>query len=379
MNDIKKKLIEKVDHLKNGLALIYQHEEDDVKRSYLVISAENLQDETVIALLANGRNLSILVSDYFIKKNTKYRNVKSSDIPLSCTLSLEGLKELMSSLVDNEALAGHDRILMRAVKSTEILDDTSAEARILELMSNVDEADGVLIYGLLMDDEKGQPKEVVEQIAGVDTKVITTDEILVSRFFNPNLIEFTGVTDLELQQGDFKLYSYYSEIDRRYHWAFVADDGSDKVPLVRIESECLTGHVFGSLLCDCGDQLSKGLEEVQKYGKGALVYLRQEGRGIGLEAKLDAYYLQQVHGMDTVDANIAVGMPEDARDYVIGAQILNHLSFDFIKLMTNNPAKIDGLHRYGLKIDAQVSHIIPPSKHNKRYLDTKKTRMGHRI
>lgn len=379
MNDIKKKLIEKVDHLKNGQALIYQHDVDGNKRSYLVMSAENLKDDTVKALLTNCRNLSILVSDYFIKKNTQYRNSKISEIPLSCNLSLIGIKKLLGSLVENKSIEGQDRILMRVLKSTEVLSDTSAEARILELMSNVDEADGVLLYGLLIDDENGQPSETVEEISGVNTKVITTDEILVSRFFNPNLIEFTGVTDVDLQQGNFKLYSYYSEIDRRYHWAFVADDGSDKVPLVRIESECLTGHVFGSLLCDCGDQLSKGLEEVQKYGKGALVYLRQEGRGIGLKAKLDAYYLQQVHGMDTVDANLAVGMPEDARDYVIGAQILNHLSFDAIKLMTNNPAKIDGLNRYGLKIDAQVSHIIPPSKHNKNYLETKKTRMGHKM
>ena len=379
MNDIKKELIGKVDHLKNGQALIYQHDADGNKRSYLVMSAENLKDDTVKALLTNCRNLSILVSDYFIKKNTYYRNSKSNEIPLSCDLSLNGIKKLLEALVDNKSIDGQDRVLMRVLKSTEILGDTTAEARILELMSNVAEADGVLLYGLLIDDGIAQPSETVEKISGVDTQVITTDEILVSRFFNPNLIEFTGVTDVDLQQGKFQLYSYYSEIDRRYHWAFVADDDSDKIPLVRIESECLTGHVFGSLLCDCGDQLSKGLEEVQKYGKGALVYLRQEGRGIGLKAKLDAYYLQQVHGMDTVDANIAVGMPEDARDYVIGAQILNHLGFDAIKLMTNNPAKIDGLNRYGLKIDAQVSHIIPPSKHNKNYLETKKTRMGHKM
>ena len=379
MNDIKAELTEKVDHLNDGQVLIYQHEEEDNKRSYLVMSAENLNDNTVKALLSNCRNLSILVSDYFIQKNAQHKSSKVSEIPLSCNLSVKGIKDLLGSLVDNKTIEGQDRILMRVVKSEDVLADTSAEARILEFMSNIDEADGVLLYGLLMDTESGVPAETVSDIPDLNTKVITTDEIVVSRFFNPNLIEFTGVTDVDLLQGKFQLYSYYSEIDRRYHWAFVIDDGSDKSPLVRIESECLTGHVFGSLLCDCGDQLSQGLEQVEKYGKGALVYLRQEGRGIGLKAKLDAYYLQQVHGMDTVDANLAVGMPEDARDYVIGAQILNHLGFDSLKLMTNNPAKIEGLHRYGLNVDAQVAHIIPPSEHNRRYLETKKTRMGHKM
>jgi 3,4-dihydroxy 2-butanone 4-phosphate synthase/GTP cyclohydrolase II len=110
-----------------------------------------------------------------------------------------------------------------------------------------------------------------------------------------------------------------------------------------------------------------------------LVYLRQEGRGIGLKAKLEAYYQQQVHGLDTVDANIAVGMPEDARDYIIGAQILNSLGFENIKLLTNNPAKIKGLTRYGIGVEGTVSHIIPPSELNARYLETKKKRMGHKI
>jgi GTP cyclohydrolase II len=379
MNAIKQSLSEKIDHLKNGRALIYQHTEGREQRSYLVMSADSPHDETFRAFIGNCCNLSILVTDYFAKQNGNFKNRQTAEVPLHCDFSVEGLKSLLNSLKNGKVSEGQDSLLMKILKSEDVLTDLSAEARILEFMSNVDEADGVLLYGLLINKDEGKPFADAQEIPDLETKVITTDEIIVSRFFNPNLLEFTGVTNVDLLQGRFQLHSYFSEIDRRYHWAFVADDGSDKTPLVRIESECLTGHVFGSLLCDCGDQLSQGLEQVQKYGRGALVYLRQEGRGIGLKAKLEAYYLQQVHGMDTVDANLAVGMPEDARDYVIGAQILNHLGFDSLKLMTNNPAKIEGLHRYGLSVDAQVSHIIPPSEHNRRYLETKKTRMGHKI
>jgi len=379
MNSLKAQLTQKIDHLKEGRALIYHHAEGDSNRSYLITSAENLHDETLENVINHCCNLSLLVSDVFLEKCGHHLFSTQSEVALKCDFSVDGLKSLISSLSASEVQSGPDCMLMRVKDSASILHDETAEARILEFMSNIDAADGVLLYGLLLD-EHGEHLEKAAGPQKMDLLSISTDEIKLSRFFNPMLLEFTGVTEVELQQGKFLLHSYYSALDRRYHWAFVQDDGEvDKLPLVRLESECLTGHVFGSLLCDCGDQLSQGLEQVNAYGKGALVYLRQEGRGIGLKAKLEAYYLQQVHNLDTVDANIAVGMPEDARDYVIGAQILNHLGFDSLKLMTNNPAKIKGLNRYGIKIDERVSHIIPPSNLNRKYLETKKTRMGHRI
>ena len=373
MNDIKTKLIEKIDYLKNGKALIYQHTHEGLSRRYLIMSVEGIQAENFRSFTALCCNFSLLVSDDFLKNSASDRNHSTSEIALKCNFSVEGLKELLCSLKKGEECQGNDCIVMRVCQSDTILNDISAEARILEFMSNIDNTEGALLYGLILDDQESS-------LDTLDTLNITTDEIIVSRFFNPNLLEFTGVTEVKLLQSDFALHSYYSEIDRRYHWAFVRNDGDkEKKPLVRIESECLTGHVFGSLLCDCGDQLSQGLAQIAEHGKGALVYLRQEGRGIGLEAKLEAYYQQQVHGLDTVDANLAVGMPEDARDYIIGAQILNSLGFEKIKLLTNNPAKIKGLLRYGIGVEDTVSHIIPPSELNRRYLNTKKERMGHKI
>lgn len=371
MNTIKENLQQKVAHLSEGRALIYEHTEGKTSRRYLMMSAEKIHDETFAYFIRKCCNLSILASDEFLKKTKQSQYRFKSESPVQCEFSLEGIKQLLNNLSSGKELYGPDSLLLKVRKSDSILTDPSAEARILEFMSNIDQADGVLLYGLLLD-------ESLEETA--DIMLINTEEIIRSRFFNPKLLEFTGVIDIDLLQGQFQLHSFYSEIDRRYHWAFVKDDGDEKkTPLVRIESECLTGHVFGSLLCDCGDQLAQGLQQVADYGRGALVYLRQEGRGIGLKAKLEAYYLQQVHGMDTVDANLAVGMPEDARDYVIGAQILNHLGFETVKLMTNNPAKISGITQYGVAVEEQVAHIIPPSEHNKKYLETKKTRMGHQI
>jgi GTP cyclohydrolase II len=379
MNRIKKQLTEKIDYLKDGKALIYHHEQDGVSRSYLVLSADEIQDEIFNTFIGLCCNLSLLVNDEFLTQTHQKSYKHVSEVALKCDFSVGGIKSLLNSLEQGTESAGKDCIVMRVCKSDAILSDENAEARILEFMSNVDHAGGALLYGLITGDE-GKPLEKAACPESLDALIITTDEIIVSRFCNPHLLEFTGVTEVELLQGTFALHSYYSEIDRCYHWAFVQDDGDKKKnPLVRIESECLTGHVFGSLLCDCGDQLSQGLAQIAEYGKGALVYLRQEGRGIGLKAKLEAYYQQQVHGLDTVDANIAVGMPEDARDYIIGAQILNSLGFENIKLLTNNPAKIKGLTRYGIGVEGTVSHIIPPSELNARYLETKKKRMGHKI
>ena len=371
MNEIKHKLQEKVNHLKEGKPLIYEHRGEKESRRYLIMSGEKIHDDAFDYFIRKSRNLSILASDEFLRKKNQNQYRFKEVTPVNCEFSLKGIKTLLKNLYNGKDPVGPDTLVLKAMQSENILNDDSAEARILEFMSNVDTADGVLLYGLLLDESLEQTSDIM---------LIETSEIIRSRFFNPNLLEFTGVIDIDLLQGQFKLHSFYSEIDRRYHWAFVKDDGdTSKTPLVRIESECLTGHVFGSLLCDCGDQLAQGLKQVAEYGRGSLVYLRQEGRGIGLKAKLEAYYLQQVHGMDTVDANIAVGMPEDARDYVIGAQILNHLGFHKIKLMTNNPAKISGITQYGVAVEEQVAHIIPPHEHNKKYLETKKTRMGHKI
>ena len=159
----------------------------------------------------------------------------------------------------------------------------------------------------------------------------------------------------------------------------ISRPGGDKIEepvLIRVHSECLTGDVFHSCRCDCGEQLAKAMEMVQQEGKGAIIYMKQEGRGIGLDNKLKAYELQE-QGLDTVDANIALGFEADHRDYGLGAQIIADLGIHKMKLLTNNPKKIHGLSAYGLEVTERVPIIISPRDTNKRYLNTKKTRLGH--
>ncbi|MDE1171864.1 MAG: GTP cyclohydrolase II [Verrucomicrobium sp.] len=177
--------------------------------------------------------------------------------------------------------------------------------------------------------------------------------------------------------GDFDLHLYRSLTDGQHHLALVRGPIDGKKPiLVRVHSECLTGDVFGSRRCDCGGQLHTALKQIDQAGSGVLLYMRQEGRGIGLAAKIHAYKLQE-EGLDTVQANLKLGYASDLREYGIGAQILSDLGVRKIRLMTNNPKKVVGLGGYGLEIVEQVPVRIPPNPHNKRYLETKRRKMGH--
>ena len=191
------------------------------------------------------------------------------------------------------------------------------------------------------------------------------------------LVEKIETVDLPTEHGDFKLTMYRSRVTGLEHLALVKGKVDDGEPvLVRVHSECFTGDVLGSERCDCGPQLHTAMEMIEKEGRGAVLYMRQEGRGIGLAQKLHAYRLQE-KGMDTVEANVALGFAPDLRDYGEGAQILVDLGIRKLRLMTNNPCKIAGLEGYGLEIAERVPIVIPPTAHDRKYLETKKEKMGH--
>lgn len=193
------------------------------------------------------------------------------------------------------------------------------------------------------------------------------------------LVEKVETVDLPTAHGDFKLTMYRSRVTGLEHLALVKGKVDDGAPvLVRVHSECFTGDVLGSERCDCGPQLHQAMEMVEKEGRGAILYMRQEGRGIGLANKLHAYHLQE-RGLDTVEANVALGFAPDLRDYGEGAQILVDLGIRKLRLMTNNPCKIAGLEGYGLEIVERVPVVIPPTAYDRRYLETKKEKMGHLI
>jgi GTP cyclohydrolase II/3,4-dihydroxy-2-butanone 4-phosphate synthase len=209
-------------------------------------------------------------------------------------------------------------------------------------------------------------------------KICSIAELIEYRRRSEKLIKRITQTVIPTDFGDFKVLVYESVVDKYHHLALVKGSPAKSGALVRVHSECLTGDVFGSKRCDCGEQLKLAMKIIDKKGSGVILYMRQEGRGIGLANKLKAYRLQD-KGLDTVEANEALGFKPDLRDYGIGAQILADLGLSKIRLLTNNPKKIVGLEGYGLEVVERVPIIVKPSKSNKRYLRTKKEKLGHEI
>jgi len=208
-------------------------------------------------------------------------------------------------------------------------------------------------------------------------KIASIEGLIAWRRQRERLVEFVRTVDMPTRHGLFKLNLYRSVVDGEHHVALVMGDvRKARTPLVRVHSECLTGDVFGSLRCDCGSQLDKAMDLVAREGCGVVLYMRQEGRGIGLANKIHAYELQE-QGLDTVQANVKLGFKADLRDYGLGAQILTDLGLTRIRLITNNPCKMVGLQAHGLKVVERIPLVSPPNEHSRRYLATKKRKLGH--
>ena len=208
-------------------------------------------------------------------------------------------------------------------------------------------------------------------------KICTIEDLIKYRRTREKLVEREEVVKMPTEFGDFDLYLYHSKLDNNHHLALVCGDVAGKQNvLVRVHSECLTGDVFSSRRCDCGPQLHQAMRQVAEAGRGVIVYMRQEGRGIGLAPKIRAYKLQE-QGYDTVEANKKLGFDMDLREYGLGAQILVDLGLKTIRLLTNNPKKVVGLEGYGLEIVEQVPIKVKPNQHNARYLKTKREKLGH--
>jgi 3,4-dihydroxy 2-butanone 4-phosphate synthase/GTP cyclohydrolase II len=208
-------------------------------------------------------------------------------------------------------------------------------------------------------------------------KIVSIADLITYRRRHEKLVKRVAEAKLPTKYGEFKIIAYKSDMDPDQHVALVMGDINGEEPvLVRVHSECLTGDVFGSLRCDCGEQIDMAMKQIAEEKRGVLLYMRQEGRGIGIHNKICAYELQD-NGLDTVEANLSLGFPPDLRDYGIGAQILTDLNLHKIRLLTNNPKKVVGLEGYGLEVIETVPIVVKPNEYNRHYLETKKNKMGH--
>lgn len=238
---------------------------------------------------------------------------------------------------------------------------------------------GVLVEIMNEDGNMARLPQLIEVAKKFDFKLISIKDLIEYRIKTDSLIEEIVRVDMPTRYGDFTLVAFKEKLSSNEHLALIKGTwAKDEPVLVRVHSSCFTGDILGSLRCDCGDQLHKAMKMVQAEGKGAILYMNQEGRGIGLLNKLKAYRLQE-QGMDTVEANLHLGFQMDQRDYGLGAQILRHLHITKLRLMTNNPKKRVGLIGYGLEIVENIPIEIQSNPHNEKYLETKRDKMGHEI
>ncbi|OAA94888.1 bifunctional 3,4-dihydroxy-2-butanone-4-phosphate synthase/GTP cyclohydrolase II [Clostridium coskatii] len=281
-----------------------------------------------------------------------------------------------SNSKDNFRRPGH--IFPLIAKENGVFDRTGHTEASVDLAKLAGFKGAAAICEIIKDDgTMARRDDLMEFAKEHNLKIVTIVDLIAYRKKTEKLVKRVASANLPTRFGKFKIIGYKNILNGDEHVCLVKGDNFEKEPvLVRVHSECLTGDVFHSLRCDCGQQLQSALKQIEKEGKGVLLYMSQEGRGIGILNKIKAYKLQE-NGMDTVEANLALGFPADMRDYGIGAQILEDIGIKKIKLLTNNPKKIEGLSDYGLEIVERVPIEVDCSQESKRYMKTKREKMGH--
>ncbi|MCD6013234.1 MAG: 3,4-dihydroxy-2-butanone 4-phosphate synthase [Flavipsychrobacter sp.] len=389
-----------LEDLRKGKLLIVVDDEDRENEGDFITAARNVTPEIINFMSKHGRglicapitesrcnelNLNLMVQNNTVLHQTPF-TVSVDLIGHGCTtgISAHDRAKTVQALIDPntrpEDLGRPGHIFPLRAKDEGVLRRSGHTEATVDLARLAGfEPAGVLVEIMNDDGTMARLPQLMEIAKKFDLKIISIKDLISYRLTNETLIHEEVRVHMPTKYGDFELVAFKQTNTGENHLALVKGEWKEDEPvLVRVHSSCFTGDILHSLRCDCGDQLHKAMEMVEAEGKGVVLYMNQEGRGIGLFNKLKAYKLQE-EGKDTVDANLALGFKMDQRDYGIGAQILRHLGVHKMRLMTNNPKKRAGIVGYGLEIVENVPIEVTPNEHNEFYLQTKRDKMGHEI
>ena len=395
------KIEDAIKDFKAGIPVIVADDEDRENEGDIIVSAQTVTPDKINFLASEAKGLICLAISSDIAKKLELEQMvehNSESMKTAFTISIDaaekfgvttGISAFDRAKTVEVAIApdtvpsdlrrpGH--LFPCVAKDGGVLARTGHTEAVVDLAKTCGHIPAGVMCEVMAPDGHMARRDYLREFADKhNLKFITVADLIAYRLKSEQLVTRVAEADLPTKYGDFKIYGYKNHINGHEHVALVKDDGSDKIPAVRVHSMCLTGDVFYSLKCDCNSQLHNALKYINNYGKGAVVYLTDhEGRGIGLCNKIKAYKLQQ-EGQDTIQANISLGFKSDLRDYGTGAQIIRDLGYKEFNLITNNPKKVIGLKGYGLKINDIIKVPSEVTPYNKRYLETKKEKMHHTL